>query len=75
MSKVIVVFGATGAQGGSVVRALVKDKRNFTVRAVTRNAESPKAKVLAELGKYYLKTVIITCIYILFYSFTVLKCT
>lgn len=51
MSQVIVVFGATGTQGGSVLRALLKDKRNFTVRAVTRNTESPKAKALAALGK------------------------
>ena len=52
MSQVIVVFGATGTQGGSVLRALLKDKRNFTVRAVTRNTESPKAKALAALGKF-----------------------
>ncbi|XP_072030442.1 nmrA-like family domain-containing protein 1 [Amphiura filiformis] len=50
MANVVVVFGATGTQGGSVLRALLKDKKNFTVRAVTRNAESPKAKALAALG-------------------------
>lgn len=49
--KMIVVFGATGAQGGGVVRAILKDPGNeFAVRAVTRDAGSDKAKELAEMG-------------------------
>ncbi|MBT8381820.1 MAG: NmrA/HSCARG family protein [Ignavibacteriaceae bacterium] len=49
--KVIAVLGATGAQGGGLVRAILADKsRNFTVRALTRNVNSDKAKSLAELG-------------------------
>ena len=50
MARVIVVFGATGSQGGGVAKALLKDKR-FQVRCVTRNTESPKAQALASLGK------------------------
>ncbi len=46
----IVVFGATGAQGGSVARAVAKDDC-FKVRAVTRNASSDKARALKDQGK------------------------
>lgn len=49
--KIITVFGATGAQGGGLVRAILADPEGgFTVRAVTRNPESEKAKALAALG-------------------------
>ena len=48
-NKVITVLGATGTQGGGVARALLADGE-FVVRAVTRNAVSPKARNLAELG-------------------------
>lgn len=44
----IVVFGATGAQGGSVVRHLLG--RGKKVRAVTRNPESEAAKKLKAAG-------------------------
>ncbi|XP_075035195.1 nmrA-like family domain-containing protein 1 [Mixophyes fleayi] len=47
--KVIVVFGATGAQGGSVANALLKDGV-FAVRAVTRDASKPAAVKLKEAG-------------------------
>ena len=42
-SKVIVVMGATGAQGGSVAKFLLNDG-TYAVRAVTRNPDSPAAK-------------------------------
>lgn len=42
-SKVIAVCGATGQQGGSVVKYLLEDG-GFKVRGLTRNADSPKAK-------------------------------
>ncbi|WP_432570834.1 NmrA/HSCARG family protein [Kineococcus sp. SYSU DK005] len=47
--QLITVLGATGTQGGAVARALLSDG-TFAVRALTRNAGSPKAKALAELG-------------------------
>ncbi|OBT40382.1 hypothetical protein VE00_10075 [Pseudogymnoascus sp. WSF 3629] len=51
MSKVSKVFvvGATGAQGIPIVRELVKDKAYF-VRALTRDAQSERAKDLVALG-------------------------
>ena len=49
--KVIVVFGATGAQGGGLARAILNDPGSeFSVRAVTRDASSDKAKELAKMG-------------------------
>lgn len=49
--KTIVVFGSTGAQGGGLARAILSDPNSqFQVRAVTRNADSEKAKQLEALG-------------------------
>jgi uncharacterized protein YbjT (DUF2867 family) len=49
--KTIVVTGATGAQGGGVVRAILGDPSGaFSARAVTRNAKSAKAVELDRLG-------------------------
>ncbi|HVO35494.1 MAG TPA: NmrA/HSCARG family protein [Gemmatimonadales bacterium] len=49
--KIIAVTGATGAQGGGLVRAILADKSGpFTVRALTRAPSSDKAKALAALG-------------------------
>ncbi len=49
--KIITVFGATGAQGGGLVRAILNDANSeFSVRAVTRDTASDKAKELASLG-------------------------
>lgn len=39
----IVVTGATGAQGGSVVKFLLEDG-GFRIRGVTRNTQSEKAQ-------------------------------
>ncbi|MDP3910123.1 MAG: NmrA/HSCARG family protein [Gemmatimonadales bacterium] len=49
--KIIAVVGATGAQGGGLVRALMRDKAGpFTARALTRDVNSDKARALATLG-------------------------
>ena len=49
--KIIVVFGATGAQGGGLARAILNDSNSeFAVRAVTRDPNSEKAKELAAMG-------------------------
>jgi len=50
-TKTIAVIGATGAQGGGLVRAMLSDPdREFSVRAVTRDPNSDTARALAELG-------------------------
>jgi uncharacterized protein YbjT (DUF2867 family) len=49
MAKLIVVTGATGGQGGSVVATFLKDG-SFKVRGVTRNPEGDKAKALMAKG-------------------------
>ena len=49
--KVIAVIGATGAQGGGLVRAIRADRQGpFVARAITRKLESEKARALAKLG-------------------------
>jgi len=49
--KIIAVVGATGAQGGGLVRAVVNEPTSgFTVRALTRDTRSEKAEALAALG-------------------------
>ena len=48
---IITVFGATGAQGGGLARALLGDRdRHFAVRAVTRKPDSAAARQLVEAG-------------------------
>jgi uncharacterized protein YbjT (DUF2867 family) len=49
--KIIAVVGATGAQGGGLVRAILADPQGgFTARAITRDPNSAKAQELAKLG-------------------------
>jgi len=49
--KIIAVVGATGAQGGGLVRAILNDKQgSFAARALTRDPNSDKAKALADAG-------------------------
>jgi uncharacterized protein YbjT (DUF2867 family) len=49
--KIIAVVGATGAQGGGLVRAIMSDPNSeFTARAITRDPNSDAAKALAAIG-------------------------
>lgn len=49
--RVIAVLGATGAQGGGLVRAVLDDPASgFTARALTRDVDGAKAKELRSLG-------------------------
>ncbi len=49
--KIIAVVGATGAQGGGLVRAILADRSgSFVVRAITRNPDSEKARALRSAG-------------------------
>ncbi|KAG9313438.1 hypothetical protein JVU11DRAFT_5760 [Chiua virens] len=48
-ARIVTVFGATGKQGSSVLRALLEDG-TFTPRAVTRNPNSEKALKIKQLG-------------------------
>ncbi|KAH8705810.1 NmrA-like family domain-containing protein [Talaromyces proteolyticus] len=53
MSKIITVFGATGLQGGSVIRAIQSHPQlshEFRIRGVTRDPSKPAAKDLASNG-------------------------
>ena len=49
----VLVMGATGAQGGAVVRNLLP--KGHRIRTLTRNPDSPKAKQLADQGVEVLK--------------------
>ena len=49
--KIIAVVGATGAQGGGLVRAILGDPAGgFAARALTRDISTAKAKELVKLG-------------------------
>ncbi|KAL4883179.1 nmrA family transcriptional regulator [Aspergillus karnatakaensis] len=51
--KVLVVFGATGVQGGSVARSVLADptaSKEFHIKAVTRDPSKPTSVALARLG-------------------------
>jgi uncharacterized protein YbjT (DUF2867 family) len=49
--KTIAVVGATGAQGGGLVRAILADPQGgFAARALTRDPSSEKARALAAAG-------------------------
>ncbi|HWL38734.1 MAG TPA: NmrA/HSCARG family protein [Gemmatimonadaceae bacterium] len=54
--KIIAVVGATGAQGGGLVRAILEDKNGpFAARVITRDVSSEKARAFAEDGAEVVK--------------------
>lgn len=56
--KVLVVFGVTGNQGGSVVDSILKDaslSEQFEIRGITRDPTKSSAIALAEKGIILLK--------------------
>ncbi|KFY98338.1 hypothetical protein V500_01735 [Pseudogymnoascus sp. VKM F-4518 (FW-2643)] len=58
MSKVITVFGATGNQGGSVIKHILADpslSKEFTIRGVTRDTSKPAAQSLSKQGVQLVK--------------------
>lgn len=46
MSRAVLVTGATGKQGGALVRALLAADADLQILAVTRDAKSPSAQRL-----------------------------
>lgn len=49
--NIIAVVGATGAQGGGLVRAILSEPNSgFTARALTRDVNGDKARELARMG-------------------------
>jgi uncharacterized protein YbjT (DUF2867 family) len=53
MSKLLVVFGVTGQQGGSVVQAILTNKqlsKEYVIRGTTRDPSQPRALALVEKG-------------------------
>src|SRR5580658_4926536 len=55
-TKIIAVTGATGAQGGGLIRTiLAHPEGGFSARAITRDPDSEKAKALAALGAEVVK--------------------
>lgn len=53
MSKLLTVFGASGNQGGSVIRHILansKLSKEFRIRGITRDTEKPALQDLAKQG-------------------------
>lgn len=49
-APLVVVCGATGIQGGSVIKALAESDRNYRLRGLTRDPTKPLARELAKKG-------------------------
>lgn len=65
MAKIFTIFGATGAQGGSIARFILDHpvlSKTYSVRAVTRDASKPAAIVLRERGVELVEVSSLNCI-------------
>ncbi|KZW04462.1 NAD(P)-binding protein [Exidia glandulosa HHB12029] len=49
-APLVVVVGATGIQGGSVIRELIASDKPYRLRGLTRDDSKPEAQALRELG-------------------------
>ena len=49
-APLVVIVGATGIQGGSVIRSLIESDQPYRLRGLTRDASKPTAKDLDQLG-------------------------
>jgi len=49
-APLVVVCGATGVQGGSVIKALTESDRAYRIRGLTRDPTKPSARGLTTLG-------------------------
>lgn len=53
MSNILTVFGASGNQGGSIIRSVLADpelSKSFQIRTVTRDTKKPAIKALEQQG-------------------------
>ncbi len=46
----VVIVGATGVQGGSVIKALAASNKNYRIRGLTRDPSKPAAQALSQQG-------------------------
>jgi uncharacterized protein YbjT (DUF2867 family) len=70
MSKIITVFGATGNQGGSVIKHILADStlsKEFKIRGITRDVSKPAAQTLEKQGVEMRKVCLLITIYVVAY--------